>query len=117
MIDLLYTWVEKIKSNNAIDVTDLYHQDGLLLGTFSNFERKGKEQILDYFNELFSLKIDVRIKTKHVHKTKSLFTVSGLYDFTVENKQIEARYSFIFLKVDHTWKIILHHSSLKPKKK
>ena len=117
MIDLLYTWVEKIKSNNAIAVTDLYHQDGLLLGTFSNFERKGKEQILDSFNELFNSQIDVKIKTKHVYKTKSLFTVSGLYDFTVDNKQIEARYSFIFLKVDHTWKIISHHSSLKPKKK
>ena len=117
MIDLLYTWVEKIKSNNANAVTDLYHQDGLLLGTFSNFERKGKEQILDYFNELFNSQIDVKIITKHIYKTKSLFTVSGLYNFTVDNKQIEARFSFIFLKVDHTWKIISHHSSLKPKKK
>ena len=53
MIDLLYAWVEKIKSNNASAVANLYHQDGLLLGTFSNSERKGKKQILDYFNELF----------------------------------------------------------------
>ena len=49
MIDLLYTWVEKIKSNNAIDVTDLYHQDGLLLGTFSNFERKGERANIRLF--------------------------------------------------------------------
>ena len=117
MIDLLYTWVEKIKSNNANDVADLYHRDGLLQGTFSDSERKGKEQILDYFNELFNSKIDVEIKTKHVYKTKSLSTVSGLYNFMVDNKKVEARFSFVFLKVKHKWEIISHHSSLMPNKK
>ena len=117
MIDLLYTWVEKFKSNNANDIADLYHYDGLLLGTFSNAERKGKEQILDYFNELFNSQIDVEVKTKHTYKTSSLFTVSGLYNFTADNKKIEARFSFVFLEVDHNWKIISHHSSLRPNKK
>ena len=117
MIDLLYTWVEKFKSNNANDIADLYHHDGLLLGTFSNAERKGKEQILDYFNKLFNSRIDVEVKTKHTYKTRSLFTVSGLYNFTTDNKKIEARFSFVFLKVDHNWKIISHHSSLRPNKK
>ena len=117
MIDLLYTWVEKIKSNNPKDVAHLYHQNGLLLGTFSNYERKGKEQILDYFNELFKSQIDVEIKTKHVYKNKSLSTVSGLYNFMVDDKKIEARFSFVFLKVKHKWEIISHHSSLMPNKK
>lgn len=116
MIDLLYTWVERIKSNNASAVAGLYHQDGLLLGTFSNSERKGKEQILDYFNALFNSKIDVEIKTKHIYKTKSLSTVSGFYNFRVDDKIIEARFSFVFLKVNHKWKIISHHSSLLPNK-
>ena len=116
MIDLLYTWVEKIKSNNANDVADLYHQNGLLLGTFSSVERKGKEQILDYFNDLFNSQIDVKIATKHVHKTKSLSTVSGLYNFIVDDKKVEARFTFVFLKVNRKWKIISHHSSLKPTK-
>ena len=116
MIDLLYTWVKRIKSNNAIDVASLYHQDGLLLGTFTNYERKGKEQILDYFNALFNSKIDVEIKTKHIYETKSLSTVSGLYNFRVDDKIIEARFSFVFLKVSHKWKIISHHSSLIPNK-
>ena len=117
MIDILYTWVDKIKSNNANDVANLYHQDGLLLGTFSNFERKGKKQILDYFKQLFSAHIDVEIKTKHIYQTKSLSTVSGLYNFKVDNKKIRARFSFVFLKVDHNWKIISHYSSLIPNKK
>ena len=116
MIDLLFNWVEKIKSNNATDVAHLYHHDGLLLGTFSNYERKGEKQIFDYFKELFNAQIDVEIKTKHIYETKSLSTVSGLYNFRVDDKIIEARFSFVFLKVSHKWKIISHHSSLIPNK-
>ena len=117
MIDLLYTWVEKIKSNNATDVASLYHQDGLLLGTFSDYERKGEKQILDYFKELFNAHVDVEIKTKHIYQTKSLSTISGHYNFMVNNKKIEARFSFVFLKVNHKWKILSHHSSLTPNRK
>ena len=61
-------------------------------------KEKGKEQQLDYFNELFNSHIDVEIKTKHVYKDKSLSTVSGLYNFMVNDKKIEARFSFVFLK-------------------
>lgn len=31
---MLNIWVEKIKDNDAKQVTELYHEDGLLLGTF-----------------------------------------------------------------------------------
>ena len=116
MTDILFTWVDKIKSNNANGVAGLYHQDGILLGTFSNYERKGEKQIFDYFKELFNAQIDVEIKTKHIYETKSLSTVSGLYNFRVDDKIIEARFSFVFLKVSHKWKIISHHSSLIPNK-
>ena len=117
MIKLLNTWVEKIKSNNANDVANLYHQDGLLLGTFSRSERKGKEQILDYFINLFNSQIDVEIATKHAYETNSLSTISGLYNFTVDGKKVKARFSFVFLKSNHKWEIISHHSSLNPKQR
>ena len=42
MIDMLQTWIENIRSNDANKVADLYHKDRLLLGTFSNIERSGK---------------------------------------------------------------------------
>ena len=47
MIDLLQILVEKI--NDA----ELYHEDGLLLGTFSDVEWKGYKLILGYFENLF----------------------------------------------------------------
>ena len=42
MNDMLNTWVEKIRGNNANQVANLYHDDGLLLGTFSDIENHGK---------------------------------------------------------------------------
>ncbi len=45
MNDILMIWVEKIRSNKADQVAELYHDDGLLLGTFSDVERHGKDLI------------------------------------------------------------------------
>ena len=49
---MLETWVEKIKTNDPKQVASLYHTDGLLLGTFSDIERKGYDLILEYFENL-----------------------------------------------------------------
>ena len=115
MIDLLQTWVEKIKINDANQVAELYHREGLLLGTFSNIERKGHELILDYFKDLLSSQVDVKIITKHEYKAESISTASGLYNFEVNDSIIEARFSFVFVKNKQDWKILSHHSSVLPK--
>ena len=115
MNDILNIWVEKIKANNANQVTELYHDDGLLLGTFSEIERHGKELILNYFENLLKSKIDVEIITQHEHKTDSLIVISGLYNFKVDGKIIKARFSFVFAKTNESWKILSHHSSELPK--
>ena len=98
MIDMLQTWIEKIKSNDANKVADLYHKDGLLLGTFSNIERSGQSLILEYFNNLLRSQVDVEIITKHEYKSESIATASGLYNFILDGEKIEARFSFVFLK-------------------
>ena len=116
MTDLLNIWVEKIRTNDASQVAGLYHREGLLLGTFSNIERKGHELILDYFKDLLSSQVDVKIITKHEYKAESISTVSGFYNFKLNNKKINARYSFVFLKDKEHWKILSHHSSLLPEK-
>ena len=115
MIDLLNLWVEKIKTNDAAQVADMYHTDGLLLGTFSNSERKGQELILNYFENLFSSHVDVIVITKHEYKSDSISTASGLYNFEVNDSIIEARFSFVFVKSKEDWKILSHHSSVLPK--
>ena len=42
---MLETWVEEIKTNDPKQVASLYHADGLLLGTFSDIERKGYDPV------------------------------------------------------------------------
>ena len=86
MIDMLQTWIENIRSNDANKVADLYHEKGLLLlGTFSNIERKGQNLILDYFNNLLKSQVDVEIITKHEYKSESIATASGLYNFILND--------------------------------
>ena len=115
MSEMLKVWVEKIRDNNAIQVAELYHDDGLLLGTFSDIERHGKELILNYFENLLKSKIDVEIITQHERKTDTLIVSSGLYNFKVDGKTIKARFSFVFIKTNESWKILSHHSSELPK--
>ena len=114
MNDILMIWVEKIRSNKADQVAELYHDDGLLLGTFSDIERHGKDLISNYFEKLLKSKIDVEIISRHEHKTDSLIVTSGLYNFKVEGKIIKARFSFVFVKTNKSWKILSHHSSELP---
>ena len=115
MDDLLGIWVEKIRGNNANQVADLYHDDGLLLGTFSDIESHGKKLIFNYFENLLKSKIDIEIITQHEHKTDSIIVSSGFYNFKVDAKRIKARFSFVFVKTKESWKILSHHSSELPK--
>ncbi len=114
MNDLLKIWVKKVSTNDANKVAELYHDEGLLLGTFSKIERHGKELILDYFENLLTSKVDVEIVTQNIHKTDSYYVNSGFYNFILKNKIIKARFSFVFIKTRESWKIISHHSSVLP---
>ena len=111
---MLETWVDKIRTNDPKQVVALYHDDGLLLGTFSDIERKGSSLILEYFENLLKSEVDVEIVTQHKHETDSLVTNSGLYNFIVNGKTVNARFSFVFMKTGNDWKILSHHSSVLP---
>ena len=117
MNETLQTWIEKIRSNDANKVANLYHKNGLLLGTFSNIERNGQKLILDYFKNLLTSKVNIEIITNHEYKTESIITSSGLYNFILNDEKIEARFSFVFLKTKKNWKILSHHSSVLPETK
>ena len=111
---MLETWVSKIRTNDPSQIVSLYHDDGLLLGTFSDIERKGHDLILEYFENLLKSKVDVEIVTQQKHETESLVTNSGLYNFIVDGKTVNARFSFVFIKTGDDWKILSHHSSVLP---
>ena len=111
---MIETWVEKIRTNDPKQVVSLYHDDGLLLGTFSDIERKGHDLILAYFENLLKSKVDVEVVTQNKHETDSITVNSGLYNFIVDGKTVNARFSFVFIKTGDEWKILSHHSSVLP---
>ena len=111
---MLETWVDKIRTNDPKQVASLYHHDGLLLGTFSDIERKGYDLILQYFENLLKSKVDVEIVTQHKHETDSIVTNSGLYNFIVDGKTVKARFSFVFIQTGDKNEILSHHSSVLP---
>jgi len=111
---MIENWVEKIKTNDPTQVAALYRDDALLLGTFSDIERKGHELILAYFENLLKSNVDVEVVTQHKHETDSLTVNSGLYNFIVDGKTVNARFSFVFIKTGDEWKILSHHSSVLP---
>ena len=111
---MLEIWVEKIRTNDPTQVASLYDDDGLLLGTFSDIERKGHDLILAYFENLLKSQVDVEIVTQHKHESDSIITNSGFYNFIVDGKTVNARFSFVFIKTGEVWKILSHHSSVLP---
>ena len=112
--ELLQKWTSAIKNGDPKQVTSLYHEDGILLGTFSPKERVGHELILEYFEGLLKSPVEVQIISEHPHVFESSAVNSGLYNFITDGKTINARFSFAYSKNDAEWKIIAHHSSVLP---
>ena len=112
--ELLQKWVNTIKNGDPKQVANLYHENGILLGTFSPKERVGHELILEYFENLLQSPVEVEIVSEHPHVFESSAVNSGLYNFITGGKTIEARFSFVYSNDDTGWKIISHHSSVLP---
>ena len=112
--ELLQKWTSAIKNGDPKQVTSLYHEDGILLGTFSPKERVGHELILEYFESLLKSPVEVQVVSEHPLVFGSVAVNSGLYNFITDSKTINARFSFVYSKNDDGWKIISHHSSVLP---
>ena len=123
--ELLQKWINAIKNGNPKEVVKLYHDGGMLLGTFSNKERIGRELILEYFENLLKSPVEVEIVSNHpVYESfadpdaeevgVSCAANSGLYNFVTEGKTINARFSFVYMETNDGWKIVSHHSSVMP---
>ena len=122
--ELLQKWVSVVKGGDPKQVTNLYWDDGILLGTFSNKERVGHDLIFEYFENLLKSPVEVKIVSEHPHvfnqgsSDYGEYAInSGHYNFVTNGKTINARFSFVyhdFLEQDDEWKIISHHSSVMP---
>ena len=120
MKDALKIWVDLVSSQDVDAVVDLYAKDGLLLGTFSDKIRVGKDQIREYFKFFLAKNPHASVVDAKMHIIdQNNFTINGFYDFEVDSvngsREIShARFTFVFQKQENNIQILSHHSSIMP---
>ena len=119
------SWVQQVSNAKTAEaITQLYQPNAILIPTFSSTICDSKEKIQNYFSNLIT-KEQLSISTQfcvetplHTHQILS----NGLYTFhyldTEGMVNHPARFSFLFTRktTDSPWLIVLHHSSILPKK-
>lgn len=114
-------WNEALLSKDPQKVIALYSPDNTFLPTMAPEFRQGTEEAEEYFKNHFLPKSpDGTIMEAKVQELgENAYVHSGLYNFTAgpeDKRQImEARFTYVWQK-DETgdWKIIHHHSSVRP---
>ena len=108
---------EMLFNNNDISIINTYANNGILIGTFAQKIKKGRETIKPYFEGLFK-KQNLRVKFDKdvfVNELDEAYILSGFYEFSFdengENKKINTRYSFVVQNVNGQMLIVNHHSS------
>ncbi len=113
-------WNNALQSGDADTVTGLYARNAILQPTVSNKVRTSHEEIKDYFEHFLTLKpvgvINYR-QIRRMNENKAVDT--GVYTFTLteadgSKRQVQARYTFLYQKIDGKWQILNHHSSAMP---
>ncbi|TDD63418.1 SgcJ/EcaC family oxidoreductase [Kribbella antibiotica] len=114
-------WNSALATGNATTVADLYAADGILLPTLSPVIRSNREQITQYFSQDFLPKHPQgTITESHVRILDDRnATRSGNYRFALTAKDgtrstVDARFTYVYEKIDGRWLIVEHHSSAAP---
>ena len=120
MDNALQTWIDLVSTQDVEGVVGLYAEDGLLLGTFSDEIRIGKDKIREYFEFFLAKKPKALVIESKTHAINdNALAVNGFYNFEVDSANGErelahARFTFVFQKQGHDFKILSHHSSVMP---
>lgn len=115
-------WVDVLEAAPSCDgdsVAELYAPNAVLLATFTDYV-KGAAQITKYFDNLTCYD-DLQVETNRITTMRkgNLGYATGLYTFSYANAdgtrtQVPARFTFVFDKSGNNWRIVNHHSSVRP---
>ncbi|UXY13760.1 SgcJ/EcaC family oxidoreductase [Chitiniphilus purpureus] len=115
-------WNRALQTGKPGEVAKLYaRKGGTLLPTVSNVVRTNRAAIQDYFEHFLALKPYGRIDQSNIRVLDEDTAIdSGVYTFEIvrdgKPDKVQARYSFLYEKIDGTWYIMDHHSSAMPEK-
>jgi uncharacterized protein (TIGR02246 family) len=114
-------WNTALQSGDAQAVAERYAPDAVLLPTASSRIRTTPDLIVDYF-EHFQESDPVGEKTETIVTVLDENTAvdAGTYVFTLTDpktgkvREVAARYTYAYEKIDGDWLIVNHHSSATP---
>ncbi len=113
-------WNESFKSGSPQAVAALYAESATFLPTVSGEFKKGQAGAEEYFRHFLKKNPIGRIVEDEVQViSPDCYLHSGMYNFEVGLKDkreiVEARFSFLWKRDEQgQWKIMHHHSSVKP---
>ena len=119
--EIFQNWCDALKTENTDEVVKLYAEENLFLPTMSGDFKHGKLGDEEYFKHFLEIHPESSLVSDDVVYTDDMIVHVGFYDFEVDEedhvhrKNVHARFTFVYKKYDDGWKIVHHHSSLKPK--
>lgn len=109
-------WNTALATMDPETVADRYARNAVLLPTLSNQVRDTRAEIVDYFTHFLAKHPTGQIVESHVDVLSQNSAVdAGIYRFTfADHSTVDARYTFVYERIDGRWLIVNHHSSLLP---
>jgi uncharacterized protein (TIGR02246 family) len=108
-------WNKSLATGDPEKVANNYAKDSVLLPTLSEDIRVTRDSKVDYFVDFLAKKPTGEIIDRHTKSGCNMAVDSGNYDFTFGNgSKAEARYTYVYALEGGKWKIVSHHSSVKP---
>jgi uncharacterized protein (TIGR02246 family) len=114
------TWLNTVADGNAVAVSDLYLESGVLIGTLAEDIKQGREQIQGYFERFLSSSPIGSVDSFILQSYGDICISDGNYTFEMDGtggnrESVSARYTFVWKKENKKWMIATHHSSAEPK--
>jgi uncharacterized protein (TIGR02246 family) len=112
-------WNSALQTGIPEKVAECYADDAILLPTVSNKPRTNFAERVDYFTAFTKLRPFGTIDQPFIRFLADGVAInSGIYTFDLVKDgvpaQVQARYTFLYKKIDGDWKIVEHHSSALP---
>lgn len=112
-------WNAALATGKPSEVVKLYAANGILEPTVSNEVRATPAAIEDYFVHFLALKPQGVINYREIRVLDDNTALdAGVYTFSLTKNgkpaMVQARYTYVYEKVNGEWKIMNHHSSAMP---
>lgn len=118
ILTLFDKWNQALATGNPDKVVACYADNAILLPTVSNQVRHNHAEIRDYFVHFLKLKPNGTINEANTRLLGDIAINSGVYTFSLTKDgkpaTTQARYTYVYQKINDEWLIIEHHSSAMP---